>query len=210
MERGQFFDCPHGFLSSECCVLAAPRCLDFGDVDLLHGHHGVEGTLGFGATSRERLGQHARGDLPGEAPAVLAPSALTFLAAIADDRVPVAVCLFLIVSRDHERKSFAVFEHRAAVEAETRNAQHGEFNRQHIALLPVGEIGWGFVNSDHFTVGKGCGVEAGRILCVLVEPEADRIFRNQDFLLKVMGVRCERHRESCAGIRGFWLLASGF
>ena len=40
--------------------------------------------------------EHTRGDLPGQAAAVLAPTALTFLAAIADDRVPVPVRLFLI------------------------------------------------------------------------------------------------------------------
>jgi len=70
---------------------APPRGLDGGDVDLLHRHHRLEGTLCFTATGRQRLGERARGDLPGEAPAVLAPAALAFRAAIADDRVPVAV-----------------------------------------------------------------------------------------------------------------------
>ncbi len=70
------------------------------------------------AINRKRLGQRARGDLPGEAPPVLAPAALTFLAAIADDRVPVAVRLFLSVRRDLEGKGFAVPELRAAVETE--------------------------------------------------------------------------------------------
>jgi hypothetical protein len=58
----------------------------------------------------------ARGDLPGDAPAVLAPTALALLAVIADDRVPVAIRLFLIVRRDLERKGLAVRERRAAVE----------------------------------------------------------------------------------------------
>jgi hypothetical protein len=31
------------------------------------------------------------------------------------------------------------------------------------------------VNSGHFTVRKGGGVEAGRLMRVLVEPEADRV-----------------------------------
>jgi hypothetical protein len=65
---------------------------------------GLEGTLCLAATSRKRLGEHARSDLPGEAPAVPAPPALTFLATIADDRVPVAVRLFLIVRCDLEGK----------------------------------------------------------------------------------------------------------
>ena len=94
---------------------APPRCVDGGDVDLRHRHHRLEGTLGLTATSRKRLGERARGDLPGEAPAVLAPTALAFLAAIADDRVPVAVRLFLILRRDLEGKGLAVPELRAAV-----------------------------------------------------------------------------------------------
>jgi hypothetical protein len=35
---------------------AAPRCLDGGDVDLPHRHHGREGTLCLSATSRKRIG----------------------------------------------------------------------------------------------------------------------------------------------------------
>ena len=35
---------------------ASPRCLDGGDVDLLHGHHRLECTLCLTATSRNRLG----------------------------------------------------------------------------------------------------------------------------------------------------------
>ena len=72
---------------------AAPRRLDGGDVDLLHRHHRLEATPCLLATGRQRLGQHARRDLPGEPPAILAPTAGAFLAAIADDRVPVAVGL---------------------------------------------------------------------------------------------------------------------
>jgi hypothetical protein len=35
---------------------ASPRCLDGGDVDVLHRHHRLEGTLGLTATSRKRIG----------------------------------------------------------------------------------------------------------------------------------------------------------
>ena len=35
---------------------APPRCLDGGDVDLLHRHHRLEGTLCLTASSRKRLG----------------------------------------------------------------------------------------------------------------------------------------------------------
>src|SRR5687767_11249367 len=81
---------------------AAPRCLDLGDVDLLHVHHRIERALCLITAGCHRLGQHARCDLPGDAPLVLAPAARTLLAAIADDGVPVAVGLLLIVGGDLE------------------------------------------------------------------------------------------------------------
>src|SRR5213594_227118 len=81
---------------------AASRRLDSGDVDLLHRHHCLEGALGLSATGRQRVGQRARGDLPGEAPAVLAPAARAFLTAVADNRIPVEVSLRLIVRGDLE------------------------------------------------------------------------------------------------------------
>src|ERR1700704_4658392 len=114
---------------------APPRFLDGGNVDLLHRHHRREGTLGLTATGGQRVNERARSNLPGEAPPVLAPTALTLLAAIADDRVPVPVRLFLIVRRDLERKGLAVLELRAAVETDTGNAENGELHRQDIALL---------------------------------------------------------------------------
>src|SRR6266581_8882105 len=114
---------------------ASPRCLDGGDVDLLHRHHRLEGALCLSATGRKRLGQRARGDLPGEAPAVLAPTARAFLAAIADNRIPVAVSLCLLVRGDLEGKRLAVLERRAAVETEAGNAADGELHRQNIAGL---------------------------------------------------------------------------
>ena len=42
--------------------------------------------------------------------------------AVLDDRIPVAVGLFLAVRRDLEREGFAVFEGRAAIEAQTGKA----------------------------------------------------------------------------------------
>src|SRR5262249_26905635 len=116
---------------------ASPRCRNSGDVDLLHRHHGLESTLGLIATNRKCIGEGARGDLPGEAPTVLAPTALAFLAAIADDRVPVAVCLFLILRRDLEGKRLAVPERGAAVETETGNAQNGADGRTMEPAPPV-------------------------------------------------------------------------
>jgi hypothetical protein len=48
--------------------------------------------------------------LPGNAPLVFAPAAGAFLPAIADDGVPVAVGLVLIVDGDLEREGFVMFE----------------------------------------------------------------------------------------------------
>src|SRR5947207_9961273 len=153
-----------------------PRRLDRGNVDLLHRHHRFEGALCLIATCRERVGQHARGDLPGEAPAILAPATLAFLAPIADDRVPVAVRLFLIVRCDLEREGLAVLEGRAAVETETGNAQNGELHGQHIALLAARIVRGRLVNGGHFTIRKGGGVKARRVNRVLVEPATNCVF----------------------------------
>src|ERR671930_2558524 len=90
-------------------VSSAPsRCLDRGDVDLLHAHHGIKRALCLIAAGRQRLGQHARRDLPGDAPLVFAPAACTLLPTIADDGVPVAVGLVLIFCGDLEREGFAM------------------------------------------------------------------------------------------------------
>jgi hypothetical protein len=73
--------------------------------------------------------------LPGDAPFVLAPTAHAFLTAIADDGVPVAVGLLLIVSGELEREGFVVFEGGPTIEAETGDAGDCEFNRQYVARL---------------------------------------------------------------------------
>jgi hypothetical protein len=66
-------------------------------------------------------------------------------------------------------------ELRAAVETETGNTQHGELHRQFIALLATWVVSGRRVNRGHFAIRKGVGVEARRLMRVLVEPEADRI-----------------------------------
>src|SRR4029450_5203570 len=184
---------------------AAPRCLDGGDVDLFHRHHRFEGTLGLTATSRKRVGQSARGELPGDPPAALAPTAPASLAAIADDRVPVTVRLFLSVRCDLEEKGLAVPERRAAVETETGNTQNGELHRQYIALLAARVVTGRLVNSGHCTIRKGGGVEARRPMRVLVEPEADRVIWLHVRVVLVLdqderrGLRVERVGEFAAG-----------
>ena len=95
----------------------AARRLDRGDVDLLHRHHRLKRSLRLSATGGQRIGQHARRDLPRDAPSVLAPAARALLAAIADDGVPIAIGLFLIVGGDLEREGFVVLERGTAVDA---------------------------------------------------------------------------------------------
>src|SRR5437899_2206878 len=164
-----------GAALNELAVSAVPRRLDRGDVDLLHAHHRIKRALCFIAAGRQRLGQHARRDLPGDAPLVFAPAARTLLAAIADDGVPVAVGLVLIVGGDLEREGFAMFERGTAVEAETRDAGNCEFDRQHVALLAGWVVTGCTVDGTHRAVGKGLGVEAGSSLGVLIVPEANRV-----------------------------------
>src|SRR5713101_1026392 len=94
---------------------------------------------------------------------------------IADDRVPVTVRLFLILRRDLEGKGLGVPERRSTVETETGDAQDGELHRQHIALLAARIVTGSLVNGGNFTIRKGDGIEARRLMRVFVEPEADRV-----------------------------------
>jgi hypothetical protein len=86
---------------------AFPRRLDLGDVDLAHLHHRVEGALGGGGIGvGDGFRQRHRRDLPGHAPFVLASTAGAFLAAIADDGVPIAVGLGRVPAKLRPRGSF--------------------------------------------------------------------------------------------------------
>jgi hypothetical protein len=96
------------------------------------------------------------------------------------------------------RKGLTVPEHRAAVETETGNAQNGELRHQHIALLAARVVTVRVVNSGHFIIWKGVGVEARRLMCVLVETETDRVLLLHVRVLFVLdederrGLRVER------------------
>ena len=127
----------------------------------------------------------ARGDLPGEAPAVLAPTALAFRAAIADDRVPVTVRLFLILRRDLEGKRLGMLERRATIETETGNAQNSELHRQHVVLLAARIVTGSPENSGYFAIREGGGVELRRRMSVFVVPDADRVLWLHDRVLLV-------------------------
>src|SRR3954468_24196467 len=148
--------------------------LDRGDVDLLHGHHRVEGPFGrCGVRAGGGVEQDAWSDLPGEAPAVLAPTAGAFLAAVVDDRVPVAVGLGLILGNHHEADRFVRGEVGAAVEANELLAEHAELDGQLVAFLAAGEVRRCLVGGADLTVRKDGGVELRRLAgLAVVEPQA--------------------------------------
>jgi hypothetical protein len=79
-------------------------------------HHRFEGAPRRVAAGGDRRREYARRDLPGHAPPVLAPAAGALLAAIADDRIPVAIGLRLVVGRDLEGERLGVLERRPAIE----------------------------------------------------------------------------------------------
>src|SRR6476659_8383494 len=72
-------------------ISTATSGVDFRDVDFPHFHHRLESASGFLAAGGHGLCQSARSDLPGQAPAVLAPATGALLAAVIDNRVPITV-----------------------------------------------------------------------------------------------------------------------
>src|SRR3954452_24011181 len=111
-----------------CLNSAAARRLDCSDVYFPHCHHRIKCAFSFIATGRHGVGQHTRRNLPRNAPLVFAPAAVTLLAAIADDGVPIAVGLGLIVGGDLEREGFVMSEHGTAVQADTRDTGNTELD----------------------------------------------------------------------------------
>lgn len=72
----------------------ANRCLDSCDVYLLHLHHRIECAFGNkSVTACERFREDDWRYLPVNSPAIPAPTAVTLLAAVSDDCIPVAVGL---------------------------------------------------------------------------------------------------------------------
>src|SRR5205823_1873987 len=124
---------------------------------------------------RQRLHQHARRDLPGDAPLVFAPAACTLLAAIAEDGVPVPVGLLLIVGGDLEGKGFVMLERRSAVQADASDAGHREFDQEYVALVAGRVVTGCAMDGANRAVGKCLGVESGSSLGVLIVPEANRV-----------------------------------
>src|ERR1035438_3003224 len=156
--------------------LAPPRCLDYGDVYLLHWHHCFERALcRCWIAIRERCNKGAWVDLPRHPPLVLTPAALAFLAAISHDCVPQAVGFSLVVGRDLKRERLVVRELRPAIKPDAGDANYSELDRQDIALLAVGIVARRAEDSAHGAVGKGLGIKASSIHGSTVIPETDRI-----------------------------------
>jgi hypothetical protein len=150
------------------------RRLDPGDVDFIHRHHRLEGALCrvMVGTCRQ-VKQPPRRDLPGKAPTVLAPAAGALDASIPDDRIPVAVGLFLAFGNDHEADRFIRREIRTAVETDEPPPEHREFDGQLAAFVAAGKITGGSVHPAYMAVGKCRGVEFRRLACfAVVEPQA--------------------------------------
>src|SRR5262245_36372052 len=68
-----------------------------------------------------------------------------------------------------------MFEHRAAVDTDTRDADNREFDDQHITGLAGWVVTGCTLYGAHCAVGKCLGVEAGSSLSVLIVPEANRV-----------------------------------
>src|SRR5919197_1594803 len=150
--------------------------LDRRDVDLLHLHHRIEGALGNSRIGiRDRLRQGDRGNLPGQAPSVFTPAARTLLAAVADDRVPIAVRFGLVDGGDLKRERFVVFEGRTTVQPEARNAHHRKLDGQHITFLPRRKVPRCAVDCLDGRIREGLGVESSCVLSVAIIPEANRV-----------------------------------
>src|SRR5690606_38920774 len=122
-----------------------------------------------------RFEQHARRDLPGEAPLVLAPTAGAFRTAVFRDGVPVAIGFFLVLRDHHEADRLVGLEIRSAVQADEWPAEHRELHGQLLAFLAAREFGRRGVNRSHLRVREHGGIELGGLTgLAFIEPEARR------------------------------------
>jgi hypothetical protein len=103
-------------MSTEDATLTPTRRLDRSDVDFSHLHHRIERAFGGSRIGiGDRFPQGDWRNLPGHPPFVLAPAALTLLATVVDDRVPVPIGFGLVNGCDLKRECFVVPELGAAV-----------------------------------------------------------------------------------------------
>src|SRR5207342_774189 len=109
-------------------------------------------------------------DLPRQPPFVLAPAALALRTAVADDRIPIAIGLRLVVGGDLKREGLAVLERVPAIEAHARHPTHRELDGQDVALLATRKVGRRPMHGANRAVGKRSGVKGGSLLRVIVVP----------------------------------------
>ncbi|MNI72058.1 hypothetical protein D3C73_1279780 [compost metagenome] len=100
---------------------------------------------------------------------------MAFLATVADDGIPQAIGLGLVLGGNLERERFAVLEGRAAIEPDTGDTADREFDGEDVTLLAVGEVARRVMHGGYFTVGKGLCVERGGLQRTAVVPDADGV-----------------------------------
>jgi len=71
-----------------------------------------------------------------------------------------------------------VLELRTTVQADTRDANHGEFDQQDVALLASGIVTWRAMDRSHRAVRECFGIELRGFYCGAVEPKTNRILAN--------------------------------
>jgi hypothetical protein len=157
--------------SHELGMTTAACRLDCGDVDFFHRHHRIERALGrSGIGTGDRFRQRDRRNLPGQSPFVRAPAARVLLAAIADDRVPVAIRFVLVSGGYLKRECPVVLDPRSAVEPEARYAHHRKLDREHIPFLPRRKVARGEVHGIDGRIGKGLCVKLCCVFSIAIVP----------------------------------------
>src|SRR5215213_10533208 len=87
---------------------------------------------------------------------------------------------------------------------------------QLITLFAARKVARRVMNGRHFTIREGRGIEPRRVMCVVVEPEANRVFWNHEEIMPCTGrtgiipeeVAYEQVRIPVGG-RGSWCLGCG-
>ena len=103
------------------------------------------------------------------------------LPAVADDGVPVAVGLVLVVGGDLEREGFGMLE-RGPPLRPIQGMRRRQFHHQHVALLAGGSR-WGHGGSRRPRCRERSRRRSGPRPGVLVVPDADRVLRDLFFAI---------------------------
>ncbi len=96
---------------------------------------------------------------------------MAFLAAVADNRLPVAIRFRLGVRRNLEGERLGLFEHQAAINTHAGYAADGELHGENLPFLATGKIVGRFADRGNFAVWKSLRVKARCFFRILVEPK---------------------------------------